>query len=58
VAGGCLSYLVVTTALADAAREAGLLEREAARTIRSGMTAGARRPRAPLPERPGSRRSR
>jgi hypothetical protein len=49
VAGGCLPDDAVTTTLADAARESGLPEREAARTIHSGMTAGARRPRAPLP---------
>ncbi len=49
VAGGCLPEAAVTTALADAAGASGLPEREAARTIRSGMTAGARRPRAPLP---------
>jgi hypothetical protein len=49
VAGGCLSDAEVAAALAGAARESGLPEREATRTIRSGMTAGARRPRAPLP---------
>jgi hypothetical protein len=49
VGGGCLPDEAVTAALADAARDSGLPEREAARTIRSGMTAGARRPRAPLP---------
>src|SRR5262249_2571327 len=49
VAGGCLPDDAVTAALASAARESGLPEREAAPTTRSGMTAGARRPRAPLP---------
>jgi hypothetical protein len=49
VAGGCLPDAAVTTALAGAARESGLPEREASRTIRSGMIAGARQPRAPLP---------
>jgi hypothetical protein len=34
------------TALADAAAQAGLPEGEARRTIRSGMAAGARKPRA------------
>jgi hypothetical protein len=49
VASGCLPDAAVSTALADAARASGLPEREAARAIRSGMTAGARSPRAPLP---------
>jgi hypothetical protein len=49
VAEGCLSEATVATALADAAGASGLPEREAGRTIRSGMTAGARRPRAPFP---------
>jgi hypothetical protein len=49
VAEGCLSEAAVATALADAAGASGLPEREAGRTIRSGMTAGARRPRAPPP---------
>jgi hypothetical protein len=49
VAGGCLPGAAVAAALAGAARESGLPDREAARTIRSGMTAGARHPRAPLP---------
>jgi hypothetical protein len=49
VAAGCLPGSAVIDSLADAARESGLPEREANRTINSGMTAGARRPRAPLP---------
>jgi Bifunctional DNA primase/polymerase, N-terminal len=49
VAGGCLPGSAVISSLADAARESGLHDREATRTINSGMTAGARRPRAPLP---------
>jgi hypothetical protein len=49
VAGGCLPGSAVISSLAEAARESGLPDREANRTINSGMTAGARRPRAPLP---------
>jgi hypothetical protein len=46
VAAGLLPPLPVLTALADAAARAGLPEEEARRTIRSGFTAGARKPRA------------
>ena len=46
VASGLLPELSVITALADAAAHAGLPERETRRTIRSGMTAGSRRPRS------------
>jgi len=46
VAGGRLSEFVVLTALTDAAAQAGLPAPEAQRTIRSGMTAGARHPRS------------
>ena len=46
VASGLLPELPVVAALADAAAQAGLPEREARRTIRSGMTAGSRRPRS------------
>jgi bifunctional DNA primase/polymerase-like protein len=49
VAGGCLPGSAVISSLAEAARESGLPDREATRTINSGMTAGTRRPRAPLP---------
>ena len=42
---GLLAPLAAVTALADAAGRAGLPEDEARRTIRSGMTAGARFPR-------------
>jgi hypothetical protein len=49
VAGGCLPGSAVIDSLTEAARESGLPEREANRTINSGMTAGARRPRAALP---------
>ncbi len=45
VAAGLLPPLAVTTALATAAVHAGLPVEEARRTIRSGMTAGTRRPR-------------
>jgi hypothetical protein len=44
-AAGLLPPLTVITALSDAAERAGLPEGEARRTIRSGMTAGARKPR-------------
>jgi hypothetical protein len=46
VAAGLLPPLAVVTALASAAGHAGLPEDEALRTIRSGMAAGARNPRA------------
>jgi hypothetical protein len=46
VAAGLLPPLAVVTSLASAAGHAGLPEDEALRTIRSGMTAGARKPRA------------
>jgi len=46
VAAGLLPPPDVATALADAAERAGLPAGEARRTIRSGMTAGARNPRA------------
>jgi hypothetical protein len=45
-AAGLLPPLSVISALADAAERAGLPMGEARRTIRSGMTAGVRRPRA------------
>ena len=45
VAASLLPAATVTTSLADAAAHAGLPEAEARRTIRSGMTAGARHPR-------------
>jgi hypothetical protein len=45
VAAGLLPPLSVVTALASAARQAGLPEDETLRTIRSGMTGGARKPR-------------
>jgi hypothetical protein len=44
-AAGLLPPLTVETALSEAAERAGLPEGEARRTIRSGMTAGARKPR-------------
>jgi hypothetical protein len=44
-AAGLLPPLTVVAALSDAAESAGLPEGEARRTIRSGMTAGARKPR-------------
>ena len=46
-AAGLLPPLAVATALAGAAERAGLPKSEARRTIRSGMTAGAHRPRGP-----------
>jgi hypothetical protein len=46
VAAGLIPPLPVMTGLADAAAQAGLPEGEARRTIRSGMAAGARKPRA------------
>jgi hypothetical protein len=53
VAAHLLPAAAVITSLADAATHAGLPEAEASRTIRSGMTAGARHPRqnppAPTP---------
>jgi hypothetical protein len=45
-AGGALTEQQVTDALTPAARALGLTERETARTIRSGLTAGARHPRS------------
>jgi hypothetical protein len=44
-ASGLLPPLAVVTALASAAERAGLPEDEARRTIRSGMTAGGKKPR-------------
>lgn len=46
VAADLLPPLAVITALASAAQHAGLPGDEALRTIRSGMIAGARKPRA------------
>jgi hypothetical protein len=46
VAAGLIPPIPVITALIDAARYAGLPEDEAIRTVRSGMAAGARKPRA------------
>jgi hypothetical protein len=46
VAAGLIPPLPVITSLIDAARYAGLPEDEAIRTVRSGMEAGARKPRA------------
>jgi hypothetical protein len=46
VAAGLIPPIPVITALIDAARYAGLPEDEAVRTVRSGMEAGARKPRA------------
>jgi hypothetical protein len=46
VAGGALAEADATAVLADGARRIGLGARETERTIRSGLTAGARRPRA------------
>ena len=45
VAAGLIPPLPVMTGLADAAARAGLPADEARRTIRSGMAAGARKPR-------------
>jgi len=44
-ASGLLPPLAVVTALSHVAGRAGLPEGEAGRTIRSGMTAGMRKPR-------------
>ena len=46
VAAGLIPPIPVITSLVDAARYAGLPEDEAVRTVRSGMEAGARKPRA------------
>ena len=46
VAAGLIPPIPVITSLIDAARHAGLPEGEAVRTVRSGMEAGARKPRA------------
>jgi hypothetical protein len=46
VAAGLIPPIPVITSLIDAARHAGLPEYEAVRTVRSGMEAGARKPRA------------
>jgi hypothetical protein len=57
VAARLLPAATVTTSLADAAIHAGLPEAEARRTIRSGMTAGARHPRQnPTPRTRGTQR--
>jgi hypothetical protein len=45
VAGGALAEADATAVLADGARAIGLGQRETERTIRSGLAAGARRPR-------------
>lgn len=45
VAAGLLPPVPVITGLISAARHAGLSEREASRTVRSGMAGGARKPR-------------
>jgi hypothetical protein len=45
VAAGLIPPIPVITSLIDAARYAGLPEDEAVRTVRSGMEAGARKPR-------------
>lgn len=59
VSGVGLERLVATEALVNAARAAGLGEREAQRTVESGLTAGELRPRAPAanPERHPERRT-
>jgi hypothetical protein len=46
VAAGLIPPIPVITSLIDAARHAGLPEDEAVRTVRSGISAGARKPRA------------
>jgi hypothetical protein len=46
VVAGLIPPIPVITSLIDAARYAGLSEDEAVRTVRSGMEAGARKPRA------------
>jgi len=46
VAAGLIPPIPVITSLIDAARYAGLPEDEAIRTVRSGLDAGARKPRA------------
>lgn len=46
VAAGLIPPIPVITSLVDAARYAGLPEEEAVRTVRSGLTAGQRNPRA------------
>jgi len=46
VVAGLLPPIPVITSLIDAARHAGLPEDEAVRTVRSGMAAGGRKPRA------------
>lgn len=46
VAAGLLPPIPVITGLISAARRAGLPDQEAARTVRSGMAGGARKPRA------------
>jgi hypothetical protein len=48
VAAGLIPPLPVITSLIDAARYAGLPQDEAIRTVRSGMEAGAKKPRAPV----------
>jgi hypothetical protein len=58
VAAGMIPQLAVRTALADAALQAGLPADEADRTIRSGMTAGAAKPRRTSHRHPGNRYSR
>jgi Bifunctional DNA primase/polymerase, N-terminal len=49
VSAGLIPTIPVITSLIDAAMQAGLPEDEAVRTVRSGMAAGARKPRAAVP---------
>jgi hypothetical protein len=44
-AGGAVAEDTVTTVLTQAGTRLGLTDRETCRTIRSGLAAGARRPR-------------
>jgi hypothetical protein len=48
VGADLLPQLAVISTLASAAERAGLPADEASRTLRSGMTAGMRRPRQPI----------
>jgi hypothetical protein len=49
VSAGLIPPIPVITSLIDAAMQGGLPEDEAVRTVRSGMAAGARKPRAAVP---------
>jgi hypothetical protein len=58
IGSGLLPELTVVTSLTNAAMQSGLPERDIPRIIRSGITAGTRRPRVPRPRTPSPGRPR